>query len=649
MLSTLRKFLTGIRLVPSSSSTVANQGEMEVLSASGKINYHNGTTASPVVTEAHSATITNKVIDGDDNTVQDLPITAIKTNLTDASKFMVRDASGVPTSATKDVPTGTVVGTTDSQTITNKTINGDNNTLSNVGISSLKTVLADAGKFIARDGSGAPVSTNTVPSGTVVGTSDSQTLTNKTLDASSNTISNLTNSNLSGSAAVSNANLATMANITIKGNNSGSTTTPSDLSATIVTSMLDNFVGDSGSGGTKGLVPAPASGDSTKFLKGDGTWATVSGGSGISWTEVTGTTQTMAVNNGYIANNASQVALTLPATSSVGDTVYIVGKGSGGWNIKSNSSAAAQTVKFSNETSPTSSSSAISLRISVYAADAITLVCTVANSVWTALDHGSSQPYIVATGGTITTDGNYKVHTFTSSETFTITSGSGSVDALVVAGGGGGAGGLSTECDGGGGAGGYRYLTGLSYTPGAYTVTIGAGGAGGANASGSNGSNSVFDIYTSIGGGGGGHSTVGSSGGSGGGGGSGNSGGSGTVGQGNAGGTGFSSNAGGGGGGAGAVGGNAASVAIAGNGGVGLSNSITGSSVFYAGGGGGSANGGGTGGSGGNGGGGAGSVGTGSGVAGTANTGGGGGAGGNNSPGGGAGGSGVVIIRYQFQ
>lgn len=34
--------------------------------------------------------------------------------------------------------------------------------------------------------------------------------------------------------------------------------------------------------GTHGLVPAPAAGDNTKFLKGDGTWATPSGGGGSS-------------------------------------------------------------------------------------------------------------------------------------------------------------------------------------------------------------------------------------------------------------------------------------------------------------------------------------------------------------------------------
>lgn len=47
---------------------------------------------------------------------------------------------------------------------------------------------------------------------------------------------------------------------------------------TQITADLIAMVGDSGSGGTKGLVPAPASGDATKFLKGNGTWAAIAGG-----------------------------------------------------------------------------------------------------------------------------------------------------------------------------------------------------------------------------------------------------------------------------------------------------------------------------------------------------------------------------------
>ena len=51
---------------------------------------------------------------------------------------------------------------------------------------------------------------------------------------------------------------------------------------TQVTADLIAMVGDSGSGGTKGLVPAPAAGDTaaSKFLKADGTWSVPATGSG---------------------------------------------------------------------------------------------------------------------------------------------------------------------------------------------------------------------------------------------------------------------------------------------------------------------------------------------------------------------------------
>ena len=54
----------------------------------------------------------------------------------------------------------------------------------------------------------------------------------------------------------------------------------------------------------------------------------------------------------------------------------------------------------------------------------------------------SYSPYISATGGTITTDGDFQVHTFTSSGTFNVINGGGvgnqTVEYLIVAGGGGG-------------------------------------------------------------------------------------------------------------------------------------------------------------------------------------------------------------------
>jgi hypothetical protein len=71
--------------------------------------------------------------------------------------------------------------------------------------------------------------------------------------------------------------MANLAANSIIGNNTGSAATPIALTQAQATALLNAMVGDSGSGGTKGLVPAPAAGDASKFLRGDGTFATPSG------------------------------------------------------------------------------------------------------------------------------------------------------------------------------------------------------------------------------------------------------------------------------------------------------------------------------------------------------------------------------------
>jgi hypothetical protein len=302
------------------------------------------------------------------------------------------------------------------------------------------------------------------------------------------------------------------------------------------------------------------------------------------------------------------------------------------------------------------------------------------------LDATGASQFIIATGGTITTCGDYKIHSFTSPGTFTVTAagtpaGSTTVDYLVVAGGGSGG---SFYAGGGGGAGGYRESksptapwtasplassTSLPVSATAYPVTVGGGGAVTPNI-GSQGTPSIFSTITSTGGGYGGgrvcspsNSNSGGSGGSGGGGagycgtyaGLGGSGNTPPVSpsQGSSGGNANVSAPGygaGGGGGAGAVG-TAGTSTTAGAGGNGVASSIRGSSVTRAGGGGGVGQGtavapGGTGGGGA--GAGPGTYPTAGGVAGTTNTGGGGG--GSLGPTGtGTGGSGIVVIRYKFQ
>jgi hypothetical protein len=296
-------------------------------------------------------------------------------------------------------------------------------------------------------------------------------------------------------------------------------------------------------------------------------------------------------------------------------------------------------------------------------------------------------PFIIATGGTITTSGDCKIHTFTSPGTFTVYQVAGIcaatrnvVSHLVVAGGGAGGTTNNTKAAGGGGGGGYREvktpltpytaspLDGYPSAPNRVTVTqtsfpitVGAGGAAvpsPCTSSGSTGSASTFSTITSAGGGGGGGKTaVGVAGGSGGGAGGGSYGPPRDGGAGNTppvspaqGQNGGCSHPGppdqnsAGGGGAGGTGGQTRPSSNpqgsgGGGGGAGVTTCITASPLGFSGGGAG------TGASNGN----PNPVGRAGGVGddGTANSGGAGG--GKTSGAGGSGGSGIVVIRYKFQ
>lgn len=87
---------------------------------------------------------------------------------------------------------------------------------------------------------------------------------------------------------LANARLANMPQSTIKGRAAGAGTgVPVDLTATEATAILNNMVGDSGAGGTKGLAPAPAAGDAAagRFLKADATWSAPAGSSAATQAE----------------------------------------------------------------------------------------------------------------------------------------------------------------------------------------------------------------------------------------------------------------------------------------------------------------------------------------------------------------------------
>jgi len=325
---------------------------------------------------------------------------------------------------------------------------------------------------------------------------------------------------------------------------------------------------------------------------------------------------------------------------------------------------------------------------------ALTLIYVDATKGWVNVQNaedteiGEVPAYIAATGGTVTTSGDYKLHIFTSPGTFCVSSagngsGSNSVTGMIVAGGAGG----GARSSGGGGAGGITVGQSIPVTATGFPVTIGGGGAKapGPSAGSTAGSNSTGLTFIGLGGGAAGSqgpAPIGQPGGSGGGAATGgvgplpgpNAGGNATQpaqpqpGQsvfnaGSAGGSGSANPGpdfgGGGGGGATAVGQpSEAPTPTMSDGGTGkdvtpffnLSPSLPNSGLYSGGGGGGVGQPApGRGGAAGPGGGGAGGFNGTSGSDATANTGGGGG-GGTGVPGpGGNGGSGIVIIEYKFQ
>jgi len=376
----------------------------------------------------------------------------------------------------------------------------------------------------------------------------------------------------------------------------------------------------------------------------------------------------------FIDTSSGTITMTLPSSPAVGSIVGIKDYASSfdDNNLTINRNGSNMNGFASNSTRNTENES-------------LTLVYADSTKGWLAVEEGTGyvgEAFITATGGTVTSSGNDKIHTFTGPGTFSVTrlaacAANNLVSYLVVAGGGSG----GATHGGGGGAGGFREVKSPStpYTaspldghPSApnritvtatdFPITVGAGGAAPANPvqpqyAGCSGSPSTFSTITSTaggrGGGGGPPLGFGADGGSGGGGGNSgpNAAGSGntpstTPAQGFDGGTGHPSGGTGGGGGATAAGTPSGSSNTGGNGGAGATTSINGTPTAYAGGGGGGASSGSKG-CGGAGGGGDGKI-TPGGAAcsGTANTGGGGGGGGSSGAGG-AGGSGVVIIRYK--
>lgn len=111
-------------------------------------------------------------------------------------------------------------------------------------------------------------------------------------------------------------------------------------------------------------------------------------GGGLTWTTVSGTSQSASVNNGYVANNASLVTVTIPTTFAVGDIIQVLGLGAGGWKIAQNSS---QNIRLGNAVTTTGVGGSIA---STNQYDTIYLVGLVANTTMVVIG-GSGNPDVV--------------------------------------------------------------------------------------------------------------------------------------------------------------------------------------------------------------------------------------------------------------
>lgn len=121
-------------------------------------------------------------------------------------------------------------------------------------------------------------------------------------------------------------------------------------------------------------------GTSGNVLTSDGTnWTSAAPSGGFTWTEVTGTSQSAAVNNGYIANNAGLVTVTIPTTAAVGSIVRVTGKGAGLWKLAQNAS---EIIHFGSTDTTTGTGGSIT---ATNRYDCIEIQCIVADTEWVVL------------------------------------------------------------------------------------------------------------------------------------------------------------------------------------------------------------------------------------------------------------------------
>ncbi len=200
--------------------------------------------------------------------------------------------------AGKTAPSGTVVGTTDTQTLTGKTISVDDNTVSGIAASSF--VLSNASGNI--DGT---VAQKAIPSGAVVGTTDTQTLTGKTITYADNTLTGVQPTLVSGTSikTVNSTSLLGSGNVAVQ---------ETLVSGTNIKTVNSNSLLGSGNVSV-GDVTGPASSTASNVATFNGTTGKIiqDSGKALPTGTVVGTSDTQTLTNKTIALGSNTVSGTI--------------------------------------------------------------------------------------------------------------------------------------------------------------------------------------------------------------------------------------------------------------------------------------------------------------------------------------------------
>lgn len=306
--------------------------------------------------------------------------------------------------AAKTAPAGAVVGTTDTQTLSGKTIDGGSNTLTNIPTSAVVGYSADLSA--KADLVGGVVPTSQMPSlalNTTVTVAD-QTAMLALTSAQVQPGDVAVRTDGAGSFMLVATPPSTLSNWILLSPPTDVVTSVNSQQGLVVLGKADVGLGnvDNTSNATERAAAATITSktisgsantltniaissltitgtpNGTEFLRDDGSWQPLPPG-GIVWNNVTGTSQTAAVGNAYIANNAALVTVTLPSTYAVGDIVRVAGGGAGGWKVAQPSG---DNIVFGATTTTTGTGGYLA---STQQYDAVELVAIAANTTWSVI------------------------------------------------------------------------------------------------------------------------------------------------------------------------------------------------------------------------------------------------------------------------